>query len=103
MNSNIIEIGNFSIKCYSVLILLGFGLGFLFVFKNKNKIKLSKQEVIDFLFYTIIFAIIGARLYYCLFNLDYYLKYPVDILKIWEGGLAIQGGIITALIFCFMF
>ena len=39
MNSNIIEIGNFSIKWYSVLILLGFGLGFLFVFKNRNKLK----------------------------------------------------------------
>ena len=46
------------------------------------------------IFYTIIFAFLGARLYYVLFNLDYYLSNLSEIPAIWHGGLAIHGGII---------
>jgi phosphatidylglycerol:prolipoprotein diacylglycerol transferase len=53
--------------------------------------------------YIIPISIIGARIYYCLFNLDYYLNYPIDIIKIWEGGLAIHGGIIASLIFVYIY
>lgn len=47
-------------------------------------------------------GIIGARLYYVLFNLDLYTNI-VDVFKIWEGGLAIHGGIIFGLITCFLY
>ena len=53
-------------------------------------------------FYLVIISILGARIYYCIFNLDYYGKNLIDIFKIWEGGLAIHGGIIAGFIFiCF--
>ena len=49
-------------------------------------------------------SLIFARLYYVTFNLDYYLSFPGDIIKIWNGGIAIYGAIIgaclTALVFC---
>ena len=44
-------------------------------------------------------CLIGARIYYVLFNLDYYSKNIIDIFKVWEGGLAIHGGIIVGVIF----
>ena len=50
-------------------------------------------------FYTIIFALLGARLYYVAFNWDYYGSHLLDIVKIWEGGLAIHGALIFGLIF----
>ena len=46
------------------------------------------------IFYAIIFGLIGARLYYCLFNFDYYSLHPLEILEIWNGGLAIHGGLL---------
>ena len=60
--------------------------------------------MIDILFYGIIIGILGARIYYVLFNLDYYLSSPIEMLKVWNGGLAIHGGIlggaITMIFFC---
>ena len=57
----------------------------------------------NLIFYTVIFGLIGARLYYVCFNLDYYLKYPLEILEIWNGGLAIHGGIIAGLLCIFIY
>jgi len=54
-------------------------------------------------FYLVIICILGARIYYCIFNLDYYLSNILDIFKIWEGGLAIHGGIIAGIIFIFFY
>ena len=49
------------------------------------------------MFYALIFGILGARTYYVLFNLDYYLSNPLEIIQIWKGGLAIHGGILAGL------
>ena len=54
-------------------------------------------------FYAILFGFIGARIYYVLFNLDYYLSYPIEILKVWNGGLAIHGGIIGAILAIYVY
>lgn len=99
MNPIIIEIGNIKIYWYSIMILLGMILGSFIVIKEAKKNNISKEKMSDMLFYTLIIGIIGARLYYVIFNLDYYLKNPVEILKIWEGGLAIHGGIIAGVIY----
>ena len=54
-------------------------------------------------FYLVIICILGARIYYCLFNLDYYSENILDIFKIWEGGLAIHGGIIAGVITIYIY
>ena len=98
MDSVLFEIGSFSIKWYSVLILLAMIMGSLIFYqqiKNKN---LPKDDIENIMFYGILFGIIGARIYYVLFNLDYYLQNPLEIVQIWHGGLAIHGGIIAGLI-----
>lgn len=99
MQQVLIEIGGIKIYWYSVMILIGVLLGSYLVLKESKKFNISKEKISDMLFYTIIFGIIGARIYYVLFNLDYYLNYPIDIIKVWEGGLAIHGGIIAGAIY----
>ena len=101
--STIVTIGNFELKWYSFLILISFILGSIIVYIQIKKLDLDKNTIIDFLFYLILFAIIGARIYYVIFNLNYYLKYPLEIIKVWEGGLAIHGGILAGLLYLFYF
>lgn len=95
MNSEIVKIGFLSIKWYSVLILSAFIIGYILVIKRCRKIGIETSNITDICINTIIISLIGARIYYCLFNLDYYTSYPLDIFKVWEGGLAIHGGIIA--------
>lgn len=99
MNPILIEIGNIKIYWYSVMILLGVLIGSYLVLRESKRFNISKSKISDMLFYTIIFGIIGARIYYVIFNFDYYINSPIDIIKVWEGGLAIHGGIIAGVIY----
>ena len=60
--------------------------------------KISWDLVVDFVLVMLPIGIIGARLYYCIFKWDYYGSHLEDIVKIWNGGLAIYGGIIAGVI-----
>ena len=80
--STMFSVGNLEIKWYSFFLLVAFSLGFIIIYKNKDKLKLTSKEITDMLFYLVIVAILGARIYYVLFNLDYYLAYPTDIIKV---------------------
>lgn len=99
MNPELISLGFISIRWYSVLILTGFTLGYFLVLKEVNYKGIQKNVINDICFNLVIVSILGARIYYCIFNLDYYSKNLLDILKIWEGGLAIHGGIIASLLY----
>ena len=102
MNPILINLGFIQIRWYSVLVLSAFIIGYFLVLKRGKKKGISSTTISDMCFYLVIVCILGARLYYCLFNLDYYGKNILDIFKIWEGGLAIHGGIIAGFIFiCF--
>ena len=98
MNPVLFELGFIEIRWYSVLILIAFTIGYLLVSNRCKKVGISSVFITDLCFYLIIFCILGARIYYCLFNLDYYSKNLLDIFKIWEGGLAIHGGIIAGIL-----
>lgn len=98
MNRTILSIGSFHIYWYSVLIALGIIIGLYLLIKEAKKQNISQDTIIDIAFYTIIWGIIGARIYYVIFNIKPYLSNPLSILYIWEGGLAIYGGIIGGFI-----
>ena len=98
MNPVAISIGFINIYWYSIFILLGIILGSFVLYKRKDSYKIDDKTLTDIIFYVLIFGILGARVYYVLFNLDYYLKYPIEILQIYNGGLAIHGGIIGGLL-----
>lgn len=98
MNPYIFEFDNFGIRWYSVLILAGAFIAILLVLREGNRFDISRDFLFNVSFWAIVFGIIGARIYYVLFNFESYKGNLLSILKIWEGGLAIHGGIIAGLI-----
>lgn len=98
MNRVALNFGFIKIYWYSIFILLGMIAAFLTVHKEIKSQKIDEDKFLNLVFYLILFGIIGARLYYVLFNIPYYLKNPQEIIAIWNGGLAIHGGILSGLI-----
>lgn len=94
----VITLGFINIHIYSIFILVAVIIGYLLIVKESSKWGLSKDFVFNLFFWTIIFGIIGARLFYVLFNFDYYSNNLLEILQVWKGGLAIYGGIIAGVI-----
>ena len=99
MNSIAISIGNFDITYYSIFILIGVVIASILFFTECKKYEINLDFATNLIFWTVIFGIIGARLYFVLFNLDYYLANPIEIIQVWKGGLAIHGGIIFGCLF----
>lgn len=98
-----ISFGFIKIYWYSIFIFLGILFGSLFVYREAKKQHFNMDQLIDLVFYTVIVAIIGARAYYVLFNLEIYLSNPISIFEIWNGGLAIHGGILAGLLFLWFY
>ena len=98
MNPEIFSIGSFSVRWYSVLILIGIIIAVILAEKESKKFKFEKDFVFDLAFWAIIFGIIGARLYYVIFNFELYKNDILGIFKVWNGGLAIHGGILAGLV-----
>lgn len=90
------------ITWYSVLIVLGIGLAIMLATKEEQRKNLPKDIILDIAIAIVPSGIIGARLYYVIFNLEYFLANPQNIFKIWNGGLAIYGGIICGLLACYI-
>lgn len=95
MNEVILKIFGLEIRWYSFLILIGIIIGISIIIREAKRFNLNKDKVFDACFYSIIFGILGARLYYVIFNISYYHYNLGEIFAIWNGGLAIHGGIIV--------
>lgn len=93
-----LKIGNITIYYYSILILSGVLLAYFLSKKEANNNGLGKKYIDDLLYYLVIFGILGARLYYVIFNFSYYKNDFLSIFKIWEGGIAIYGAVIAGII-----
>ncbi len=88
-----------TIYLYGVMAALGFILGMLYVTKRAPKFGLTEDHMYDVILWALPIGIVGARAYYVIFNFDLYRGRPwTDMLAIWEGGLAIYGGIIAAVL-----
>ena len=88
---------NYDIRWYGIIISISILFGILFCLKLIKDEK-QKDLFIDFIPYVIIFSIIGARTFYVLGDINFYLKHPIEIFLINHGGLSIQGGIIFGII-----
>jgi len=99
MNRIFISIGSINIYWYSVLIVVSLIIGMYFSTKQAEKNKLTKEFLYDLIFYLIPIAVLGARVYYVIFNFSLFKSNILDIFKIWEGGLAIYGAVISGAIF----
>ena len=103
MNPILITIGNFEIRWYSALILLAVFMVLILTQKEAERFTVPKDYIFNMLFWALIFGIVGARLYYVAFNWSEFASDPMEILKVWNGGLAIHGGLIFGLITCTMY
>ena len=92
------EIGPLSVAWYGLIIVFGMILAVYLTIKEGEKRGISEDTVVDTAFWILPLGILGARLYYVLFELDYYLANPLKIFAIWEGGLAIYGGVIAGIL-----
>ncbi len=93
------SIGDYAIKWYGVIIAVGFLLAFLYAMASCEKFHMDQDKFIDTVIIGIIGGIIGARAYYVIFDTsDQFLRNPISILYIREGGLAIYGGIIGGML-----
>jgi len=104
VNPEIFRIGSFAVRWYGLLFASSFLFGYIImnrIFKNEN----LDQSVLDKLtVYMAIGVVVGARLGHCLFyEPGYYLRHPLEILKIWHGGLASHGAAIGILITLWLF
>lgn len=87
-----------NIYFYGVIIALGFILGSIYCGKNAKKFGIEEDDLYGLLIWLIPLCIIGARLYYVAFRWEYYAENPSEIMAIWNGGLAIYGGVIAGII-----
>lgn len=105
LNPKLLSIGdNFGIHWYGAIIAVGFLLAVAFCLRQSARFGVTKDEIYDLLIFTVPMAIVGARLYYVFFEFDsYYVEGDFGqtltrIVRIWDGGLAIYGGLIAAVI-----
>lgn len=88
---------------YAILIVLAMIIALLIFKKRDGLYEIKFADILDLSIYLIPISIISARIYYVLFDLKYYIKYPLEILNIRTGGLAIYGGVIGGILTCIVF
>lgn len=91
------------VRWYSALLLSSIALGIFLLIKEGRKYEYAKDFLFNLAFWCIIVGFICARLYYVVFNYKFYLTNPISIFKVWEGGLAIHGGLIGGFITLFIY
>jgi len=100
----IFSIGSKEIRWYALMFLIGYAIGYYIVKRMFLREKHNTQWLEPMLFYTVFGMMIGARLGHCLFYMPgYYLANPLEMLKVWEGGLASHGGVLGIIVAIYFF
>ncbi|MEA1962849.1 MAG: prolipoprotein diacylglyceryl transferase [Patescibacteria group bacterium] len=102
-DSVLINIGQIKIYWYGLFIVTGILAAMAVVLKLAEKHKISKEAIIDSVFYLVAGGIIGARAYHIFLEFPYYFNNPIEIIKIWQGGLAIHGAILAGIVIAYFF
>lgn len=97
------SIGSLHIYSYGVMIALALILAILFAMKEAKKSGEKPERILDISLYVIFGVLIGGRLGYVIFHLDYYLKDPIKILHFRDGGLSFLGGFLIACLLCWLY
>ena len=92
------QVGPLTVRLYALCICIGLVLAVYYGCRRCGQFGLKKDDIMDGVLYVTPFAILCARLYYCAFSWEQYADNPISILYIWEGGLAIYGGVLGAIV-----
>ncbi|GEK89945.1 phosphatidylglycerol:prolipoprotein diacylglycerol transferase [Alkalibacterium putridalgicola] len=92
------RLGPLEVAWYGIIIVIGMFLAIWLSMREANKQGIGEDFIIDLAFWLIPMGLIGARIYYVLFELPTYLADPLSVFYIWEGGIAIYGGLILGFI-----
>jgi len=103
MYPELFTIFGITVYSYGLLVAIGFFAGMTYITKYSDNIPVKKDQMYDFLFYLIVVSIIGARLLYVLVNIDSFIQHPLDIIKVWQGGLVFYGGFIAAVLYALIY
>ena len=98
LNPIAFHLGPIAVHWYGIIIGLGALLGLWLAVREGERRGLHKDTLVDLVLFAIPIAIICARTYYVIFQWDYYSQHPDQIIQIWNGGLAIHGGLIGAVL-----
>ena len=93
-----IALGPLSIHFYGMIIAFGLILAVVYATRRSKQFGIKEDDVLDGVLYVTPFAVLCARAYYCIFSWEHYADDPIRLLYIWEGGLAIYGGVLGAAI-----
>ena len=96
--TRVFSLGPLNIHMYGLIIACGFIAAVLYACRRSKQFGLKEDDIIDGVLWVTPFAILCARAYYCIFSWDMYKDNPISILYIWEGGLAIYGGVLGAIL-----
>lgn len=94
----VLELGPLTIHFYGAIIAAGLLLGMLYCLRRSREFGLKEDDILDGFLWITPFAIVCARIYYCVFSWDEYAADPISVLYIWNGGIAIYGSVIGAII-----
>jgi phosphatidylglycerol---prolipoprotein diacylglyceryl transferase len=103
MHPDLFSIGPLTLHTYGLFIAIGFIMGLLIAIRIGKRYGLDSQKIMDMGFLLIISGVIGSRIVYVLMNFSLYSKNPLDIFKLWQGGLVFSGGLLAAVIVFFFY
>lgn len=96
MHPTLIKIGSLSIHTYGVFVVIGFLAGIALAMREARRIGDDPATILDLSFYLLIWAIVGSRIFYIFMNYQDYSGQPLEVIKLWRGGLAFQGGLLAS-------
>ena len=97
------NLGNLSVKWYGVIMALAIILAVSMAIIEGRKRQIESDDFIDLLLWAVPLGYVGARIYYVIFEWRYYAQHPDQIIAIWNGGIAIYGGLLAGLVVLLIF
>src|SRR3989304_3690207 len=94
----VLQMGPLTFRWYGILMAGAMALGLWLAYREAVRRDVDPDSLLKASELGLLGGLVGARLYYVVFNLDYYSRYPAKILAVWEGGLAIHGGVLGGLL-----
>lgn len=88
------SVGPITVHWYGILIVIGIISAYVYALFEAKRRNLEQKIIDEIATWIVLGGVIGARLYYVLFNLTYYIDNPLEIFQIWKGGLAIHGALL---------